>query len=168
MLVTHWYSLISQASSFPGATLPWVAAFPTLGQDPQPFDPQPGTFCQERLVSHKFLSSPPGMAFFGPWTYGKLPGARLSQPIPGACLLPPYLAATYIEGGGRGSTVLLKAACETAQNHTLLTLSPQDSVCPMWAHWGKGDSWLPSLQPALPFQGQGTAGRRMYIQVPGK
>lgn len=66
VLVTHWDSLISQASSFPGATLPWVAAFLTMGQDPQPFDPQPGTFCQEWLVSHKFLSSPPGMALFGP------------------------------------------------------------------------------------------------------
>ena len=66
--------------------------------------------------------------------------------------------------------MLLKAACEPAQNHTVLTLSPQDSVCPMWTHWGKGkgDSWLSSLQPALPFQGQGTAGKSMYIQVPGK
>lgn len=95
VLVTHWYSLISQASSLPGATLPWVAAFPTLGQDPQPFDPPPGTFCQKQLVSHKFLSSPPGIwSFIWPlnlWEAARgqakptNPWSLLTSSLPGSC-----------------------------------------------------------------------------------
>lgn len=80
---------------FAWSHLPWVAAFPTLGQDPQPFDPQPGTFCQKQLVSHKFLSSPPGIwSFIWPlnlWEAARgqakptNPWSLLTSSLPGSC-----------------------------------------------------------------------------------
>ena len=49
VLVTHWYSLISQASSFPGATLPWVAASPPWARTPSLLTPSLAPFVKSGL-----------------------------------------------------------------------------------------------------------------------
>ena len=86
---THMCPLISWVISFPGATLPWASAFPTLGQDPQPL-----TFCVGWLVPHNFFCPPPGMAGSDPRSRGSCQGRAkpanphgfLTSSPPGSCL----------------------------------------------------------------------------------